>query len=102
MEAGENEETLSIGRFVFSKAGFDKACQILRDTIHEDGWMVIDEIGPMELRGEGFCEVLKEILTRRKEKIILVVREGMAEKVKDHFRISATRVIRDISFINAG
>jgi nucleoside-triphosphatase THEP1 len=87
MEAEAKEETIAVGRFLFSKTNFNKAIQIIRDVIHKDGWLVMDEIGPLELRGEGFCDVLKEVLLRRKEKILLVVREGMAEKVKVYFSI---------------
>lgn len=86
-------DVIAVGRFAFSKAGFDKAIQFIRNSISNDGWLVIDEIGPFELRGKGFCEVLKEILAARKEKLILVVREGMAEQVKEYFGIENVDVI---------
>ena len=66
MEARGSEETLTIGRFAFSKTGFDKAIQIIRTAITKEGWLVIDEIGPLELKGEGFCDVMKEVLAMRK------------------------------------
>jgi nucleoside-triphosphatase THEP1 len=53
---------------------------------------VIDEIGPLELRGEGFCDVLKKVLTVRRKKMILVVRKGLAEKIKEYFGISAIEI----------
>jgi nucleoside-triphosphatase THEP1 len=96
MEARGNEETLVIGRFAFSKAGFDKAIQIIRNAITKEGWLVIDEIGPLELKGEGFCDVLKEVLALRQEKILLVVREGIVEKVKKFFNIPDVEIIYDI------
>ena len=80
-------DIIAAGRFEFSKKEFEKAIQIIRDAFNKNGWLVIDEIGPLELRGEGFCDVLKEVLLVRKEKIVLVVREGMAEQVKKHFSI---------------
>jgi nucleoside-triphosphatase THEP1 len=98
MDATGEEETLSVGRFEFSKAGFEKAIQIIRDAINRDSWLVIDEIGPLELRSEGFYNVLKEILEVKKEKLLLVVREGTTEKIKDHFMISGT-VINSIDEI---
>lgn len=85
MEATGDEEKLLVGRFQFSKAGFEKAIDIIKNAIDENGWLIIDEIGPLELRGEGFHDVLKEILGKRKENILLVVREGLAKQVKDHF-----------------
>ena len=83
-EAGE-AEVLSVGRFRFSKNNFEKAIQTVLDAARSEGWLVIDEIGPLELRGEGFHDVLKEVLVQRKNKLLLVVREGLVEKVKEHF-----------------
>jgi len=102
MEAEGEEETLAIGRFVFSKAGFDKAIQVIKDAITQDGWLVIDEIGPMELKDEGFSEVLKETLALKKEKIVLVVREGIADLVTDHFGILNPELIKNPAFIRVG
>jgi nucleoside-triphosphatase THEP1 len=93
MEAKEGEpETLTVGRFTFSKTNFDKASQIIRKNIEKKGWLVIDEIGPLELRGEGFSEILKEVLEKRKHNILLVVRDkdDMLEKVKTFFSIAET------------
>ena len=98
MEAKEGEiETLAVGKFVFSKINFERAIQIIRDGIDKDGWLVIDEIGPMELRGEGFCEILKEVLAVRKERIVLVVRKGLAQNVIDYFNIQKAEIINNIS-----
>jgi len=89
MEASGNEEVLRVGKFVFSKAGFEKAILIIRDAIQQEGWLIIDEIGPLELRGEGFHDILEEVLAKRKERIILVVREGSAGLVKELFKTGA-------------
>jgi nucleoside-triphosphatase THEP1 len=100
MEAAKGEtDVLTVGRFIFSKPGFDKAIQIIHDAVDKKGWLIIDEIGPMELRGEGFTEILKEILAIRKEKIVLVVREGLVEKVKEQFITQEAEIITDISLI---
>ena len=97
MEAKEGEtEVFAVGKFVFSKTNFEKAIQIIRNAIHKDGWLVIDEIGPLELRGEGFHDVLKEVLSQRPERILLMVREGLAERVKEHFNIPAAVIVNNI------
>ena len=97
MEADSDEEKIYVGRFNFSKINFEKAIQIIHDTITKKGWLVIDEIGPLELRGEGFCNVLKEVLKRRKEKILLIVREGMTEQVKKYFNFDEAEQVQHIS-----
>ena len=101
MEADGYEETIAVGRFLFSKKNFEKAALIIRDAITKSGWLVIDEIGPLELRGEGFYTALNEVLKTRKEKIILVVREGLAEKVKEHFKIDSAEIIKKIAWIRS-
>ena len=90
MEAAAGEtDILAVGRFRFSKAGFDKARQVIQDAMAKEGWLIIDEIGPLELKGEGFCVVLKEVLAQRKNKILLVVREGLQEEAQKRFRFEA-------------
>lgn len=91
MEAKEGEmETFSVGKFIFSKTNFDRAIQIIQDGIDKPGWLVIDEIGPLELKGEGFSNVLKEVLAKRKHTILLVIRDkdDMVKKVKSYFNIT--------------
>lgn len=98
MEAREEEiETVSIGRYRFSQQNFERASEVIRRAIHEEGWLVIDEIGPLELNGGGFSEVLKEVLEQRKNKMILVVRDkdAVAEQVKDRFGIQHAIMIPD-------
>lgn len=97
MEARGEEETLVVGRFAFSKAGFEKAIQIIRDAVNKEGWLVIDEIGPLELKGEGFYEVLKDVLSMRQEKILLVVREGLTGEVKKIFALPHMNRISSVS-----
>lgn len=93
MEAEADESAvLSIGRFRFSKQNFEKAIQAIRETMHHDGWLIIDEIGPLELQGKGFHDVLKEVLAQRKDKLLLVVREGLLEKVKNYFELNAFEI----------
>jgi len=93
MEAEDDESALLIvGRFKFSKKNFDRAIGIIRDAIHKKGWLIIDEIGPLELRGEGFHDVLQEILVQRDDKLLLVVRQELIEKVKEYFVLNAITI----------
>ena len=100
MEAREDEkEKLIVGRFTFSKYGFDKAIQIIRDAKNKSGWLIIDEIGPMELRGDGFREVVKEVIAagNEQQKVVLVVRDGLVDKVGESFQIKNATVINNVA-----
>ena len=94
MEAQENEENvLSIGKYIFSVAGFDRAKNILRNaTNRKNGWLIIDEVGPLELKGEGFNAELKELLVSMEDslRVIIVVRESLVEQVITYFKIAET------------
>ncbi|MBS1760277.1 MAG: hypothetical protein JST23_09160 [Bacteroidetes bacterium] len=87
MLAKPNEDALIIGKYNFSKAGFEKAINIILENSTKDNWLVIDEIGPLELKGEGFNSCLKQVLKNRSNKLIIVVREGLAESVCNSFGI---------------
>lgn len=101
MEAVSAETAImTVGRFAFSKAGFDKAIKIIRENIKLPGWLVIDEIGPLELREEGFHDVLKETLDNRTGNTLLVVREEMVQAVQAFFNIKAS-LIKSISGLQA-
>lgn len=90
MEAGENEENiLSIGKYKFSKSAFELASQILSHAINKNsGWIIVDEVGPLELKGEGFSEVIKKLFLIPSDlNIILVVRENLFDTVLQYFNI---------------
>ena len=102
MEAQGDEDVLEIGRFVFSKSGFERATAIINNAIGIEGWLIIDEIGPLELKGEGFNGVLHELLAKRSGKTLLVIRDKdqILEKVLTTFRINDSIVIRSIIELN--
>ncbi len=94
MEAQENEENvLSIGKYIFSVDGFVRAKNIVRKaTNRKNGWLIIDEVGPLELKGEGFNAELKELLVSMEDslRVIIVVRESLVEQVITYFKIAET------------
>ena len=87
MEADDEEEALIVGRYRFSRNSFNKAIQVLQDSVNKEGWLVVDEIGPLELRGEGFSDILKRIILERKDNILLVVRKALVDDVILHFQL---------------
>lgn len=90
MEASSAEtEILEIGRWRFSAAAFKQSITYLEAELEPSTeWMILDEIGPLELRDEGFAfflhRLLKDASTIRKG-VILVVRNTALEPVKIHF-----------------
>lgn len=90
MEAGSDEnEILTIGKYVFSKNGFKKAEGVIEKGMQNSLYLVIDEIGPLELKGEGFCGVLEKVLKVEKRDfiLVLVVRDRVLSEVLNFFEI---------------
>jgi nucleoside-triphosphatase len=85
-----------IGRFRLLRAAFAQAAACLRRS-HAAGhpWIVIDEIGPLELRGEGFDGTLRGLLDQRppEQRLLLVVRSEEVAAVVTHYGLEGCRVI---------
>jgi nucleoside-triphosphatase THEP1 len=95
MEAEKDEkDVLKVGKYIFSQPAFKKAIQVLSDGAIKGGWLVIDEIGPLELIGGGFHDILREILSKHKTdlKLLLVVREALISDVVKFFGLNVNLV----------
>jgi nucleoside-triphosphatase len=91
MEADEaDRDIISTGKFIFSKKAFDAAEKIIEGGLNKNaGWIVIDEIGPLELRGEGFSMLLKKILQteERNYNLVVVIRRSILDDAIKYFNI---------------
>ncbi len=90
LEASENEtEIFSIGRFRFSKSAFQWAEEKIKNAIiSQPDYLIIDEIGPLELKGEGFAEILNDVIENKNSEInalLLVIRNRAVEEVMKKF-----------------
>lgn len=97
MEATATEtDVLEVGKYRFSKASFDKASAILLAALKQvKGYIIVDEIGPLELRSLGFAETITSMLEDKKNRmqIVLVVREELLEKVVDYFNLERFDIV---------
>jgi nucleoside-triphosphatase THEP1 len=97
MEASGDEKRLDIGKFSFSQQAFDKAASILLEDLlaPQIQTLIIDEIGPLELKGLGFHDLLFTLIRQKKEsqQLCIVVREGLHEAVMAHFGISDQQLV---------
>jgi nucleoside-triphosphatase len=90
MEAKEGEESMKIGKYNFSIDSFKRAVRIIAEGIENNsGFLVIDEIGPLELENKGFNKILRKILSteNREFSLVLVIRDTMVDDVLKQFGI---------------
>jgi len=82
-----------IGDYIFSQAVFKWAQQILFEcSKQKPDWLILDEVGFLELQGKGFDPVITQILSMNVSlapaNILLVVRDKLVEKVTRHYNLT--------------
>ena len=82
----EDEVAIPVGRFQFRQAAFDWAVQRIEQSLGQAGSVVIDEVGPLEMRNGGFAALLDRLerdypAIRR----VLLVRSSLVDAVVGRF-----------------
>jgi nucleoside-triphosphatase THEP1 len=97
MEAEGTEEKLAIGKFLFSAPAFSKANNLLLEATLKPGiaYIVIDEIGPLEIKWQqGFYHSLKKITARKVGfTLILVIRSSCLEQAIQTFNLQNAQLL---------
>ncbi len=70
-----------VGPFAFSKAGLALGRRALRESAAAQV-VIVDEIGPLELKGGGWAREVVELLRESSTALILVVREELSARVR--------------------
>jgi nucleoside-triphosphatase THEP1 len=108
LDAGEelhsDQEVMQIGNYSFLKSSFAWARSELQVAMaKKPSYLIIDEIGPLELSGQGLepmvTTLLKDYERSSKNRVILVVRDHLIEKVISHFDLE-DQVIIDQNFLS--
>jgi len=85
----QNLNTEKVGPYIFSKDTFAWGRKILLDCVDKNlDWLVIDEIGLLELDGRGLEPAVTEILNYGGcsiKNIVLVVRDKLVSRVIKHY-----------------
>ncbi|MFC0603020.1 nucleoside-triphosphatase [Winogradskyella pulchriflava] len=95
----ESEKTISIGPFKFLKSAFEEANKYLLDSNERRDfkYLIIDELGKLELKNEGFHEATKKLIPNfmfdANKHLILVVRKSLLEAVINHYKIKVYKLL---------
>ena len=82
---GDEGPWLEVGRFRFSASAFQRASAYfpVAAIMEGAGLFIADEAGPLELRGEGFFQMLKILISLRPgPDLLIVVREELVAEMK--------------------
>jgi nucleoside-triphosphatase THEP1 len=105
VDTSTNEEIITIGKYHFFAAVFQKANAILLQALDvKPQWLVIDEIGKLEMQGKGFYESVKLIIDyyiinyfeQTNFNLLLVVRDSLVNEVVDFFGIKGYKLVHEL------
>ncbi len=78
-----------IGEFYFTKDGLEFGKKILgKKSLRNLSLIIIDEVGPLELQGNGWAESLSEIIFSIDIPVLLVVRKSLVNNVCNNWLIT--------------
>jgi nucleoside-triphosphatase THEP1 len=97
--ANAKETLVNIGRYHFYATAFEEANSILLQAASiEQDWLVIDEVGKLEMEEKGFYPAVQEIINTKKYKnLLLVVRDSLCGQVISFFKISNANIIHGLN-----
>jgi molybdopterin-guanine dinucleotide biosynthesis protein A len=94
------EESIDIGKFTFSKKGFENARNIILQALHKNPeWLIIDEIGRLEMdRHEGLEPAVGEVIALVKTKytqvnLLLVIRDYLLQPAINYYQLSEAKIL---------
>jgi nucleoside-triphosphatase len=100
-EVDPSNDAIEVGNFFLSKEAFVEAKKIVKIAIKQNNkqWLIMDEIGKLELEGYGHHDVLLDVLKNWKNCTLLVVRDYLLDEVIKKYNITNPTIIRksDIS-----
>jgi nucleoside-triphosphatase THEP1 len=76
------------GRYYFNEIVFNEFSDYLLNSPASE-FIIIDEVGPLEILEKGFYNLLKSLIDNYNGKIILVIRKRLFVKVKNKFNINS-------------
>lgn len=100
------ELLITIGKFNFYAAAFEKANLILVNALLEKpDWLLIDEIGYLELDGKGFYHSMMKAAEFYNDdtspgNLLITVRDSLYEEVISFFELKNSKVIFHLENLN--
>jgi len=94
-----NEPIINIGHFSFYASAFEKGNEILLQALEDQPrWLVIDELGKLELQKKGFYNAIKAIVDAdlKATNVVVVIRDVLLIDAISLFSFTQYRCIYQI------
>ena len=98
MQLEAQDGWISFGRFYYDRATFTWAAEKIEQFMASSDYMIIDEIGPIEMQDDGLHKIYQKVLKSFHGTVITVVRENLLDTVLNKYDIKREKVlILDVS-----
>lgn len=100
--AETKEDLVSIGKFSFYTAAFERANRALANAFSQDpDWVIIDEAGKLELKGEGFYSAVVDAVTLYSDhakagNLLITIRDSLYDELIRFFNIQNHIIINSL------
>jgi len=88
------EGWVKIKSIYFNPEAIEKGETILRAAVQENDWIVIDEIGKLDLSGNLWGPIFSELIKIPNKIWILCVRDIFVEEVIQHWQLEKAKVLQ--------
>lgn len=90
----EQGGSIRVGAFAFSPEGIAFGRRALEAALSQRvALLIVDEVGPLELRGEGWAPLLDRLLTESGAAMIWVVRPQLLDAVRQRYPLLTTAAV---------
>jgi len=86
-----------MGKFAIAKAAFEIGSKWVKEHLADDSikFIIIDELGRLELQDKGFAKILKFALANKGDKnLILVIQSKLQKQMVEKFALSDFKVLK--------
>lgn len=88
------EGAIRVGPFSFDPEGIAFGRRALQEALsHRVQLLIVDEVGPLELRGEGWAPLLDRLHTEGTKVMVWVVRPELVEEVRKRYPLFASATL---------
>lgn len=94
----ESKNTIAVGKFIFKDSAFSEATAWTRQHYHNSQikCIIIDELGKLELKKEGFHELIEELLSYEwnEKNLLLIIRDYLLDEAIKKYKLLDYKVLR--------
>jgi len=85
---GDHPKGIRIGSYAISEDGISFGLRAIERAVNEAcDWVVVDEVGPMELQGRGLMPAVS-LACRRSSNVLIIVRSSLLEALFEYLEKS--------------